>query len=140
MSKGHLFCSNNAAEIHIFNFWRHQKLLLVAKKLQNSTLLFENNFEDIGISKLVSQLKILPSLFELKDKDTIVMSMIINKLQHVSQNRRFSISEVGKIRLNLKNYSFTVTRLWVCKKDRSVGIFFYFGGGFTACWYKLGCW
>ena len=29
-------------------------------------LLFENNCEDIEISKLVSQLKILPSLFELK--------------------------------------------------------------------------
>ena len=65
-SKEHLFCSNNAPEIHIFNFWRHQKLLLVAKNLQDSTPLFENNCEDIGISKLVSQLKILPSLFELK--------------------------------------------------------------------------
>ena len=66
MSKEHLFCSNNAPEIHIFNFWRHQKLTLVAKDLQDSTLLFENNCVEIGISKLVSQLKILPSLFELK--------------------------------------------------------------------------
>ena len=89
MSKEHLFCSNNAPEIHIFNFRQHQKLLLVAKKLQDSTLLFENNREDIGISKLISQLKILPSLFELKD--------IINKLQHISQNRRFLISEGAKI-------------------------------------------
>ena len=57
--------------------------------MQDSTLLFENNREDIGISKLISQLKILPSLFELKD--------IINKLQYISQNRRFLISEGAKI-------------------------------------------
>ena len=57
--------------------------------MQDSTLLFENNCEDIGISKSISQLKILPSLFELKD--------IINNLQHISQNRRFLISEGAKI-------------------------------------------
>ena len=57
--------------------------------MQDSTLLFENNREDIGISKLISQLKVLPSLFELKD--------IINKLQYISQNRRFLISEGAKI-------------------------------------------
>ena len=57
--------------------------------MQDSTLLFENNREDIGISKLISQLKVLPSLFELKD--------IINKLQYISQNRRLLISEGAKI-------------------------------------------
>ena len=64
--KEHLFCSNNTPEIHIFNFWRHQKLLLVAKQLQDSTLLFEKTCEYIGISKLVPRLKTSPSLFELK--------------------------------------------------------------------------
>ena len=52
--------------------------------------------EDVGISKLVSQLKLLPSLFELKDNDPIVMSTIIKKLQDMSRNRSFLISEVGK--------------------------------------------
>ena len=55
------------------------------------------NSKDIGISKLVSQLKLLPSLFELKDNDTVVMSTIIKKLQDVSRNRSLFISEVGKI-------------------------------------------
>ena len=65
--KEHLFCSNNTPEIHVFNFWRHQKLLVVAKQLQDSTLfIFENNCDGIDIRKLVSQLKVLPSLFELK--------------------------------------------------------------------------
>ena len=44
--------------------------------MQDSTFLFDINREDIGISKLVSQLKLLPSLF-----DTIVMSTIIKSLQ-----------------------------------------------------------
>ena len=42
--------------------------------------LFDINDEDIVISKLVSQLKLLPSLIRLKDNDTIVMSTIIKKL------------------------------------------------------------
>ena len=42
--------------------------------------LFDINNEDIAISKLVSQLKLLPSLFELKDNDTIIMSTFIKKL------------------------------------------------------------
>ena len=37
--------------------------------------------DDIGISKLVSQLKLLSSLFEFKDNDTNDMSTIIKKLQ-----------------------------------------------------------
>ena len=95
--KENLFYSNNTPEIHhIFNFWWHQKLLLIAKQFKIVTLLFESNSEDSGISKLISQLKILPSLFELKDNDTIVMSTI-NKLQHISQNKGFLISEIGKI-------------------------------------------
>ena len=36
-------------------------LLQVANQLQGSTLLFEINSEDIDISKLKSQLKLLPS-------------------------------------------------------------------------------
>ena len=54
----------------------------MAKQFKIVTLLFESNREDSGISQLISQLKILPSLFELKDNDTIVMSTI-NKLQHI---------------------------------------------------------
>ena len=59
---------------------------------------FEINSKDIGISKLVSQLKLLPSLFELEDNDTVVMSTIIKKkLQGISQNTSLFISEVEKI-------------------------------------------
>ena len=78
LSKENLFCSNNAPEIHIFNSLQHRKLLLVAKQLQDST--FYINSEDTGISKLVSQVKLLSSLFELKDNDIIFMSTIIKKL------------------------------------------------------------
>ena len=83
MSKEDLFCSSNAPEILIFNSLRHQKLLLVAKQLQDST--FCINSEDIGISKLVSQVKLLPSLFKLKDNDTIVMSTIIKNSQRCDE-------------------------------------------------------
>ena len=41
--------------------------------------LFDINNEDIAISKLVSQLKLLPSLFE-QDNDAIIMSTFIKKL------------------------------------------------------------
>ena len=83
MSKEDLFCSNNAPEILIFNSLQHQKLLLVAKQLQDST--FCINSEDIGISKLVPQVKLLPSLFKLKDNDTIVMSTIIKNSQRCDE-------------------------------------------------------
>ena len=46
---------------------------------------------------LVSQLKLLPSLFELKDNDTIDMSTIIKKLHGVPRNRPFLISEIEKV-------------------------------------------
>ena len=39
----------------------------------------------------------LPSLFELKDNGTIVMSTIIKTLQYMSRIRGLLISEVGKI-------------------------------------------
>ena len=39
----------------------------------------------------------LPSLFELKDNGTVVMSIIIKKLQDKLRNRSLFISEVGKI-------------------------------------------
>ena len=45
---------------------------LVAKQLQDSTLSFESNCDDIGISILASQSKIFLSLFEFKDNDTAV--------------------------------------------------------------------
>ena len=64
-------------------------LLLVANQLLDST---EINSKDIGINKLVSQLKLLPSLLELKDNATVVMSTI-----DMSRNRSLFISEVGKI-------------------------------------------
>ena len=41
----------------------------------------------------------MPSLFELKDNDTIVMSTIIKKLQDMSQNRSFLISKIVKLLL-----------------------------------------
>ena len=71
-----LFYSNNAPEIHIFNTFRHQKLLLVANQLQDSTFLFDINSKGIVFTKLVSQLKLLPGLSEFQDNDTIVMSTI----------------------------------------------------------------
>ena len=69
-------------------------LLLVANQLLDST---EINSKDIGINRLVSQLKLLQSLFELKDNDTVEMSTIIKKLRNMSRNRSLFISEVGKI-------------------------------------------
>ena len=59
--------------------------------------MYEISNEGIGTSKLVSQLKLLPSLFKLEDDDTIVMSTIIKKSQDMSRNRSFLISEVRKI-------------------------------------------
>ena len=98
LSKENLFCSNNnTPEIQIFNPWRHQKKLLVANQLQVSTFLFEINSQDNGISKLVSHLKLLSSMLELTDNDKIVLSTIIKKLQDMSGNRSFLISEVGKV-------------------------------------------
>ena len=44
--------------------------------------LFDINNEDIAISKLVSQLKLLPSLFE-QDNDAIIMSTFIKKLPEI---------------------------------------------------------
>ena len=44
--------------------------------MQDCTFLFVINSEGTVISKLVSQLKLLPSLSELEDNDTIVMSTI----------------------------------------------------------------
>ena len=65
--------------------------------MQDSTFFKNINSKDIGISNLVSQLKLLPSLFELKDNGTGVMSTIIKKLQDRSQNRSLFINEVEKI-------------------------------------------
>ena len=112
LSKESFFCWNDTPEIHIFNSWRHQKLLS-ANQLQDSTFLLEINSEDIGISKLVSQLTLLPSLFELKDNGIIVMISVIKKLQDMLQNRSFLTREVGKIvRLRL------LSRATTCRKWR----------------------
>ena len=46
---------------------------------------------------LVSQLKLLPSLSELKDNDTIVVSTIVRKLQEIGRNISFLVSKVEKI-------------------------------------------
>ena len=43
--------------------------------MQDST--FYINMGDISISKLVTQLKLFPNLFEFKDNDAFVMSTII---------------------------------------------------------------
>ena len=66
LSKENLFCSNNVPEIHIFNSWWQHKLLLLVNQLQD-TFLFEINSEDIGIYKLVTHLKLLPSLLQLRE-------------------------------------------------------------------------
>ena len=65
--------------------------------MQVSTFLFEINSQDNGISKLVSHLKLLSSILELTDNGKIVMSTIIKKLQDMSGNTSFLISEVGKV-------------------------------------------
>ena len=50
--------------------------------MQDSTFLYEVDSEDIGISKLVvSQLKLLPSLFEIKDNGTVDMSTLLKNYQ-----------------------------------------------------------
>ena len=64
LSKENLFCSNNVPKIHIFNSWWDQKLLFLANQLQDSTFLFEINSKNIGICKLASHLKLLPSLLQ----------------------------------------------------------------------------
>ena len=61
----------------------HRKLLLVAKQLQDSTFYIKS--EDIGISKLVSQVMWLPRSFTLKDNDTIVMSTIVKNSQRCDE-------------------------------------------------------
>ena len=62
------------------NFRRtHQKLLLVANQLQDFFYLILTA-KTLSSVNLVSQLKLLPNLFEFKDDDTIVMSTIIKKL------------------------------------------------------------
>ena len=52
------------------------KIVLFFKKI---------NSKDIGISKLASQLKLLPNLFELKDNGAVVMSTIIKILQDITR-------------------------------------------------------
>ena len=89
--KENLFCSNIASEIYFLT----PDVIISSQPI--ARFLFEINREDIGISKLISQSKLLPSLFELKDNDTVVMSTIIKELQDMSQNRSFLRSEVGKI-------------------------------------------
>ena len=58
--------------------------------------LFDINNEDIAISKLVSQLTLLPSLFE-QDNDAIIMSTFIKNCQRYDEIEASLISEVGKI-------------------------------------------
>ena len=59
LPKENLFCSNNASENYNFISWRHQKLLLAANQLQDSTFLFEIDSEDIGISKIKITVKVI---------------------------------------------------------------------------------
>ena len=81
----------------------------MAKKIV--LFLFEINSKTIFISKLVIQLKLLPSLFELKDNESIDMSNI-KKLQDVSRNRHFLISEAEKIIRSLLLSEATKNRLY----------------------------
>ena len=52
---------------------------------------------DVQFTSCVYRVKLLPSLFELKDNDTVVMSTIIKKLQDMSRNRSYLVCEEGKI-------------------------------------------
>ena len=54
--------------------------------MQDSTFPFETKSENTDISKLLTELKLLASLFELKDNDAIVMSTIIKNVQDLSRN------------------------------------------------------
>ena len=74
--------------------------------------------EDIDISKLVAQLRLLPGLFEIKDNGSVGLSTIIKNLQDMSRNRRFLISEVEKI----VRFTFTFT----CHKCRKLRDLFCF--------------
>ena len=53
--------------------------------MQDSTFPFETKSENTDISKLLTELKLLASLFELKDNDAIVMSTIIKNVQDLSR-------------------------------------------------------
>ena len=61
------------------------KVILTSQSVARKYFLFEIDSENIGISKLVSQLKLLPSLFELIDNNTIDMSTIIKKFSVVTK-------------------------------------------------------
>ena len=66
-------CQNKISFVQI----KHPKVIFLTPEDIKSYYL-ANTF---GISKLVSQSRLLPSLFELKDNDTIIMKTIIKKLQ-----------------------------------------------------------
>ena len=57
--KENVFCPNNASEAYILNSWRHQKLLLEAKQLQDSTFLFEINSEEHWHQKINIAVKVI---------------------------------------------------------------------------------
>ena len=66
-------CQNKISFVQI----KHPKVIFLTPEDIKSYYL-ANTF---GINKLVSQSRLLPSLFELKDNDTIIMKTIIKKLQ-----------------------------------------------------------
>ena len=51
----------------------------------------------------------MPSLFELKDDDTIDMSTIITKMQDMLRKRRFLISKVKNF---VSTFTFTSHKCW----------------------------
>ena len=109
--KENLICSNNAPEIHIFNSLRHQKLLLAANQLQDSTFLFDINSKGTVISKLVSQFKLLASLFELEDNDTIIVSTIrkdckVFKLSQANRCRKWRYLFCFEARKNIPQVNY----------------------------------
>ena len=62
---------------------------------------------------LVSQLKLLPSLSELKGNDTIVVSTIIKKVQEMGRNISFLVSKVEKI---VRYFYFHKPKVTKCQK------------------------
>ena len=79
-----------------------QNVLLMSCKGKDSqqemnSIIYITLRQGLDISKFVSQLKLSPSLFKLKDNDIIDMSTIIKKLQDMSRNRHLLTSKKEKI-------------------------------------------
>ena len=100
--KENVFCPNNASEAYILNSWRHQRLLLVAKQLQDSTFLFEINSEEHWHQKINITVKVIDKFVVCIEVSTppahyeVFLNLKI-MIQFMFLDRRFLINEVEKI-------------------------------------------